>query len=370
MFRHDAARSGRAEGTAPTLAGVEWSVDLGGPVDSSPAVAQGAVFVGTAAGGACAVDAATGSRKWTTPLPGPLVASPAIAQGRVVFGCADGYLYALDASTGHEAWRFRTGRSVVGPPLVIGDRVLCGSTDGGLYALSSADGSLLWRTDAGGEIQAGPAATADVVVYADWDRHVRCVRAQDGSPVWAEPYLTDGPVVACPVIESSYALVSSLAPTGIQPPPALVVNCVDLASGKRVWGAPGTNPWATERERGSMSLSTCATVANGVIWFVTGESYGNWSAMVRAAALPTGARVGVVPQSAARQGWAPTDSCAALAENQLYWADYSATLHQVDTATGRAVKALPLGAKTRSSPAISDGRLYIGLTDGKLLCIR
>jgi len=370
MFRHDPARSGRAEGPAPDLSAIEWSTDLGGPVDSSPAVAQGMVLVGTAAGTFHALDAVTGAPKWSAPVGHAVVSSPCVAQGRVIFGGVDGYVYALDLATGREAWRARTGRSVVAPPLALGDRVVVGSTDGRLYSLAVADGAIAWRTEPGGEVHAGAAAAGDVVVYADWDGHVRCVRLSDGGPVWSQPYGADGPIVAAPVIEGGYVVCSVLAPTAIQPPPALSLNCLDLASGKRVWGTSGQNPWATDKEQGSMSVSTCPTVVGDAIWFVTGEGYANWGAVVRSAALATGARIAAIPHNALRQGWGVTDSSAAFAGGQLYFADYAGLLNQVDTATARAVRALPVGAKTCSSPAISDGRLYLGLTDGKLLCIR
>lgn len=370
MFRHDPARSGRADGAAPTLAGIEWSVDLGGPVDASPAVAQGLVLVGTASGVFHARDAATGAAKWSAAIGSALVSSPCVAEGRVFFGCVDGYLYAFDAATGKEAWRARTGRSIVASPVPVGDRVLCGSTDGRLYAFSRADGSYLWRTEQGGEVQAGAAVVNDTVVYADWNWRVRCVRLADGAPVWPQPYLMEGPVVACPVIEGRYVVVACLAPTALSPPAVLNIHCLDLATGQRVWGSPGANPWVTEKERGPMSVATCPTVIGDALWFITGEGYGNWSAMVRCAALTTGARLAAVPHNALEQGWSVTDSSPAMAGGSLYFADYAGLLHQLDTTAGRAVRALPLGARTRSSPAVSDGRLYLGLTDGKLLCVR
>ncbi len=370
MFRHDPARSGRAEGPAPDLSGIEWSVDLGGPVDSSPAVAQGLVLAGTAAGAFHALDAATGAPRWTTSIGQAVVSSPCVTLTRVAFGCVDGYVYALDLATGHEAWRARTGRSVVAPPLAIGDRVIVGSTDGCLYALSAADGAVAWRTERGGEIHGGAAVAGDLAVYADWDGRVHCVRLQDGTPAWSQPYDADGPIVAAPVVEGPYAICAVLAPTALQPPPALNVVCLDLATGRPVWGTSRQNPWATDREQGSMSVSTCPIVVGDALWFVTGEGYANWSAVVRSAALASGARLAAIPRNALGQAWAVTDSSPSLAQGQLFFADYSGLLNQVDTTTARPVRALALGAKTCSSPAISDGRLYLGLTNGRLLCIR
>ena len=368
MFRHDAARSGRAEGAAPGLKQILWSVDLGGPVDSSPAVAQGVVVVGTAGGALCARDAATGAEKWTWTIGKPIVSSPCIDEGRVFFGCVDGYVYALGLETGEQLWKARTGRSVVAPPLTVGDRVICGSTDGRLYAFSKLDGNLVWETEAGGEIHAGAAANAAVVVYGDWDRKVRCVRVEDGSAVWPSPYVAEGPIIAAPVIEGAFAVVSSIAATAIQPPQSLNVHCLDLATGKRVWGQFKKNPWQTDKEH-QMSVSTSSIVVGEQAWFMTMEGYGNWSAVIRSANLKTGARGAAIKRHAGG-AVAISDSSPALAESMLYFAGYAGFVYAIDATTGRSPQALPLGAKTASSPAISDGRLYIGLSDGKLLCIQ
>ncbi len=367
MFRHDAARSGHANGAVPGLIRIAWSVDLGGPVDCSPAVSGGLVVAATARGTVHAVDAATGTEKWQTDMGHPIVSSPCIDEGRVFFGCVNGYVYALELETGNELWNARTSRSVIAPPLVIGDRVICGSTDGRLYAFSSADGSVIWKTEARGEIHAGAAANAAVIVYGDWDCRVHCVRVEDGSAVWADSYATEGPVVAAPVIEGEHCVIATISPTAIQPPPSLNVHCLDLAKGERLWGQFQKNPWQTDKE-GQMSVSTSPTIIGDQIWFMTMEGYGNWNAVVRSVNLKTGAR-GADVRNHAKGKLAISDSSPALAGTTLYFADYAAMLYGVDTATRRTLNVLPLEAKTASSPAISDGRLYIGLSNGKLLCV-
>jgi outer membrane protein assembly factor BamB len=54
----------------------------------------------------------------------------------------------------------------------------------------------------------------------------------------------------------------------------------------------------------------------------------------------------------------------------LYLTSYAGHLQSYDTATGRFGAAAALGAGTVSSPAISDGLVYLGTTDGRLLCLR
>ena len=61
--------------------------------------------------------------------------SPAVANGAVFVGSHDRHLYAVDAESGEEIWRFKTGDRVFGSPLVHEGMVYAGSDDGHLYAL-------------------------------------------------------------------------------------------------------------------------------------------------------------------------------------------------------------------------------------------
>lgn len=365
MYRHDPARTGLAEGAAPTLAETVWSAELGGPVDSAPAIVGGIVVAGTTTGYLHALDAATGAPRWQAEIGHAVVSSPCITDGRVYCGAVDGWLYAHDLATGQRLWRGRTGRSVIAPPLAIGGRIVCGSTDGRLYAFDPATGTILWRTEAGDEVHAGAAATDEVAVYADWSGRVNCVRLADGTAAWPEPATVDGPVIACPVIAGARVVVCTLSRSQLQPGNSANVHVFDLATGQRVWGAPGANPWQTDKE-GPMSVSTAPSVIGEAIWFVTGEGYGNWQGVLRSVALETGARgYAIQPRTGSV---AFSDSAAAVVGTTLYLADYASYLYPFDTATQRFGKAAGLGARTVSSPAISDGRAYLGLANGRLVC--
>lgn len=369
MFRHDAGRSGLAEGDVPTLAGLVWSVELDGPVDTSPAVVGGRVVAGTTAGTLYGLDSGTGDVAWQTAVGCPIVSSPCIVGQMVVFGGVDGYIRAVDLAGGEERWRARTERAITAPPVAVADTVICGSTDGRLYALRADTGEVVWRTEPGGEIHAGPAIAGDRVLYADVEGRVRCVSLADGASLWERAFVADGPVFASPVVAGDVAAVSSAARTALTPQDSANIHCIDVMTGKRVWGARGRNVWATEKEKG-FSVTTCPTVVADAIWFVTQESYGNWSATLRSAGLADGSRGLALKKRAAGAAIAPSDSSPAVAGGVLHLVDYTGALYQVDGAQRRVGASFDLGARTRSSPAISDGDVYIGLTDGRLVCVQ
>ena len=96
MFRANPARTGVFPSNGPTtLNELVWKFKTDGMVKSSPAVADGVVYVGSGDGRLYALDARTGEEKWSFKTDGGVASSPAVAGGVVYFGSTDGYLYAV-----------------------------------------------------------------------------------------------------------------------------------------------------------------------------------------------------------------------------------------------------------------------------------
>ena len=72
-----------------------WQYTTGGPIFSSPAVANGVVYVGTYNSFLYALDARTGAFKWSYLTGGEVRSSPAVVNGVVYFGSYDSKLYAF-----------------------------------------------------------------------------------------------------------------------------------------------------------------------------------------------------------------------------------------------------------------------------------
>jgi outer membrane protein assembly factor BamB len=63
-----------------------------------------------------------------------VTSSPAVANGVVYVGSYDGNVYALNASTGSKLWSFATGNLVDSSPAVANGVVYVGSYDHNVYA--------------------------------------------------------------------------------------------------------------------------------------------------------------------------------------------------------------------------------------------
>jgi uncharacterized repeat protein (TIGR01451 family) len=95
-------------------------------VDSSPAVANGVVYIADESN-LYALNASTGAKQWsfaTEPLEVIDNSSPAVANGVVYIGSAhlindEGNVYALNASTGAKLWTYNTGSDILSSPAVV-----------------------------------------------------------------------------------------------------------------------------------------------------------------------------------------------------------------------------------------------------------
>jgi len=69
-----------------------------------------------------------------------VVSSPAVANGVVYVGCNDDSIYALNAATGAYLWSFQTAANISTSPVVANGMLYITSVDGNVYAFSLPNG--------------------------------------------------------------------------------------------------------------------------------------------------------------------------------------------------------------------------------------
>jgi len=190
---------------------IVWSAYAGGkvPVDfsaavqlrSSPTVADGKVYVGALSGDVYCFDAYQGQTLWKFKTNGPITSSPAVAEGALYVSSQEpdaGALYKLDVKNGDVVWKatlpyyvpFTGGIDMHASPVVAGNMVFTSSNTRAYYGLNAETGNVTWtRSD--------PSATEFIIcspVYEDGklfliDKFsIVCVDAATGHTVW-ETYL-------------------------------------------------------------------------------------------------------------------------------------------------------------------------------------
>jgi outer membrane protein assembly factor BamB len=189
-----------AANESPAAPQLVWKIP-GLHIDSSPAVAEGRVFVGSVVGDvqhdlfAVAADAKTGQVIWKIPAPLPLAGAPACLAGRVVFSLGngkldadadkpEGRLWCLDAASGERQWEFRAEGSILSSPAALDGKVFCCSRDRHCYSLRDSDGDVLWKRDLGEPIVASPVVTHRAVYVLTTSGTLFCLDASSGEITW------------------------------------------------------------------------------------------------------------------------------------------------------------------------------------------
>ncbi len=107
VYRGDNSRSNSTRGSIPDKVDLKWEVTLApNTFPTAPVTAGGMVFVADRNGVVRAFSSA-GKLKWKSYASGPIYYSPAIGHDRLYVGSADGRVYAFEARTGKRLWSFR-----------------------------------------------------------------------------------------------------------------------------------------------------------------------------------------------------------------------------------------------------------------------
>jgi outer membrane protein assembly factor BamB len=212
MFRLGATHRGRSPFNLPQIKPeVAWTVPTGGPVVSSPAVAEdGTVLFGSHDGKLYAI-ARDGTTKWTYATGDIIFGSPAVGHdGTVYIGSDDDHLYAVSPGTAKPRWIFQVGscpqRLGIGPEAsrcdvdagpTVGPNGVVYTGGDGIYAVNPG-GTLRWRFATGGHVSSAPAVLADGTIVAGSQDDLVYGITPDGTKRW--DFRTGGDVESAPAV--------------------------------------------------------------------------------------------------------------------------------------------------------------------------
>ena len=67
--------------------------------------------------------------------------------------------------------------------------------------------------------------------------------------------------------------------------------------------------------------------------------------------------------------WTDRDD-ASVVDGRIVFGDKAGWIHTVDAASGKGISELKIGDNINATPAILNGRIYIGAFNGKLYCLK
>ncbi len=193
----------------------EWSASIEGGIVGSPVLTddESLALITSDNGDVYAFNTAGGSRDrlaWSFSTEGQVWSTPAVSDGAVFVGSLDRHVYALSierelaAGDSRLLWKFETGGAVMGSPIVVdgpsGKMVIVGSVDRKVYALGVSDGELVWSFESDDWIWADPAGDEDYIYVASMSGTVYALD-RDGREAWKAELEEGSPVVSRPVVQ-------------------------------------------------------------------------------------------------------------------------------------------------------------------------
>jgi outer membrane protein assembly factor BamB len=410
-FHGNVARTGVFDTEGPAkLRGVRWAFKTGGPIVTSPVLADGVVYIASLDGHLHAIDQATGAEKWKFRSQMPIASTPAVDGNALYFVSSIGALAALDREKGTPKWVFVAeyekkfeARNLHGypsaaqtipdawdlftsSPAVAHGKVYFGSGDGNVYAIDAATGLLQWKFPTKGVVHTSPAVVNKVVYVGSWDSVLYAIDAETGQERWSFQAGLD-PVIFNQVgFQSSPAVVDGTVYVGCRD---AHVYALDAATGRKKWDYPTSKSWV---------IGTPA-VRDGVVYVGTSDS-GRFLAL--------DAKTGRLRFNFSAKGY--VFSSAAIAGSHVYFGNHNGRLFALHAGTGElawtfeteSAKADALGVLEDdgsfnetlfapvfgdfqdmyisffrlvsigaifSSPAVDRGVVYVGSADGNLYAL-
>jgi outer membrane protein assembly factor BamB len=333
---------------------VEWRRSTGSSregVNSSPAVADGAVYVGSDDGRVWSFGARGGAVRWSTRTGGPVRSSPAVAGGSVFVGSDDGRIYALSAKTGRVRWSRGLGGRVTGSPLVVDGRVFIGSRGGMFYALDAGTGRTKWRHRIWSVWDAAAYSGGTVFVGSDQEQ-VFAFDASSGRTKWVAG--VRGRVRSTPAVHGERVFVGTDMGR---------VYALDRRSGGR--------RWTNEAIRAGNGFVRCApAVAEGRVYVSLGLTTTPMDGKVKAFRVDNGRHVWtgeMADYSTSSPAYVNGMVIAGSFDHRLY-AFHADTGREVWT-SGWAFQGGFFRRGISGSPAVSGGRIYLGVRDGDVYAL-
>lgn len=239
MFMNDLEFSGQSPDKTlkPPLA-LLWQFKTGGPLQASPVIVNGILYIGSTDGKLYALNAKQWEIKWVFNAGSAIRSAVAVSGGRVYFSARDNNVYALDAARGDLLWQFKSKSWMDAPPIISDGRVYIGAFSSKIYLLNAITGALeavrertlrirgieygcangefrpitplynanLWREQTAGS-QSYPVIANSIVYIGARDGHIHAFDEASKTEVWA--HRVRGFVDAAPAISDSVLYVSS-----------------------------------------------------------------------------------------------------------------------------------------------------------------
>jgi len=174
---------------------VVWKYKTGHVIRSTPAVSDGKVYISSFDSYLYCLNANNGNFIWKSKVAiykssdwkkhiGISDSSPAISNGKVYIGSSDSYIYCLNADNGNILWKYKTGGAIYSTPSISDEKIYISSFDSYLYCLNADNGSVIWKYKTEGMGYSSPAVSNGKVYIGPKNSGFYCFNANSGNVIW------------------------------------------------------------------------------------------------------------------------------------------------------------------------------------------
>ncbi len=285
FFHADASHSGYYNTAGvDQLHGVKWSFKTGGRVFSSPVICNDKVFIGSDDSSVYALNAKDGNLYWKFKTGGRVSSSTAVSDGKVFFVSFDGYLYCLGEDSGVLLWKFETAGERVfsapgihgipekdrplndpwdmflSSPVIADGKIYFGSGSGIFYAVDCNSGKKMWEFPTNGVIHSSPAYSDSTVFFGSWDSYLYALNSVNGSLKWMFKTGTDTVYYNQVGFQSSPVVYKGIVYSGCRDANVWAINA---KTGELKWKYYNNGSW----------VIVTPAISNDTLYFTTSDTH-------------------------------------------------------------------------------------------------
>jgi outer membrane protein assembly factor BamB len=317
-----------------------WEFACEDEIRSSPAAADGLVYIGSFDHNLYAVDARTGEYVWKYAAEDVISSSPGTWQDLVFFGSDDRVVYALFKDSGRIAWTALTKGRVLSSPRAAHGHVFIGSDDRCLYHLDARTGREVWKLETDGCVRSSPAFSEEFVYFGSDDTNVYAVEIRTNRLKWR--FRTHRQVLSSPLLHEGLLFFGSVD---------RMVYAVDAKAGWSVWSYRTQQP---------VYSSPALSESLGLVYIGSADRH------IYAFDCSRGPPA---VWSFETEGPISTSS-PAVTDEAIYIGSTDGHLYSLDARTGQLRWKFHTGASVVSSPVVWEDKVYIGSRDHKLYALQ
>lgn len=344
--------------SAPAKLQLKWAAPAGGFIGfSSPAVNGSTVVVGSDDTGnldQCGVTAFNldGTRRWHFATDSAIKNRVALADGRVFAASVAGWLYALDEQAGELLWKAALGREhtrwETTATIVADGAVHVGST-GRVAVFDAATGKRRWETvsvarddDWWPTSYTVPVVAHGMILLSNLRYGAFALDVEDGDLEWK----LGGGFTGFAVDGHSAYTVWDGRPTAL-----------DIHTGRTLWQGTESLPGNASNPVLAVDRVIIGTADGRVRAFSTRDGSTLWD-------YQTGPSLTSLEPY--RRGGSDVNSTPAIADGLVHVGASDGRLHVLSLADGSRFATYDLGVPIASSPVVRDGTVYLGAYDGNV----